>query len=343
MSHDNKAAKLHLVGGIRIGTSPPGDYSFYGNLFSRMTREVRNTGALTRYVAFDYLTKEETPITFLGIEVDTVQNIPDGMISWELDSDCLSVKEFNNGEHVTIWEEDVTWQWRDDSPSPCDRGVTGEFTVKVPGEWSGSDVSECRQFSMTANAYTAPGRSGSDDSVKLVDYDPAWSEQFGEFAGWLREHLGSDIALDIEHFGSTSIQGMIAKPVIDVLIRVPSYSEAKPRVLPALNSEVWEYWWHGDHMAFVKRDEFLGMRTHHVHMMPEGRELQRFLAFRDYLRLHAKDAALYAELKQQLAMANPADRERYTDAKSSFVNGIVEKATKTPDNAIQSDTRTSRR
>jgi len=308
-----------------------------------MTREVRNTGELTRYIAFDYLTKEETPITFLGIEVDAVENIPDGMVSWELDSNSLTVKESNNGEHVAIWQEDVTWQWRDDSPSPCDRGVTGEFAVKVPGEWSGSDVSECRQFSMTANAYTAPGRSGSDDSVRLVDYDPAWPEQFGEFAGWLRQHLGSDIALDVEHFGSTSIQGMIAKPIIDVLVRIPSYSEAKQRVLPFLNSEEWEYWWQKDHMTFVKRDRFMGMRTHHIHMMPEGRELRRRLAFRDYLRLHAKDAALYAELKLQLAAANPADRERYTDAKSSFVNEIAEKAMKSSNNAIQTYSRTSHR
>lgn len=317
---------MQLIGGLRIGASPPGDYSFYANLFARMTKEVSNTGSLTRYVAFDYLSKEKNPITFLGIEVHGIENIPDGMIAWDLHGSSLTVLEARNGENAIIWQEDVVWQWRDDSPSACGRGVTGEFGVRVPSEWSGTSFSAYRHFSMTGNAYVAPGQTGCDDDVHLVDYDPTWPGKFNEFSDWLHEHLGSDVALRIEHFGSTAISGMIAKPIIDVLVKVPSFSEAKQRALPSLNNEIWEYWWHYDHMVFVRRDRLMGLRTHHVHMMPEGNELQKRLAFRDYLRAHPADASRYATLKRQLAESHQTNREYYTDAKASFVNEIIAKA-----------------
>ena len=328
MSCLGNPAKMQLVGGLRIGASAPGDYSFYSNLFARMAKEIRNTGSLTRYVAFNYLTDGNNPITFLGIEVDSIQNIPDGMIAWDLDNNSLTVMEAKNGENVIIWQEDVAWQWRDESFSACGRGITGEFSVRVPSEWSGTRVSAHRHFSMTANAYVAPGQTGCDDGVYLVDYDPAWPEKFNEFSDWLCEHLGPGVALEIEHFGSTSIPGMIAKPLIDVLVEVPSFLEAKQQVIPFLNNEIWEYWWHSDHMMFVKRDRLMGIRTHHVHMMPEGREMRKGLAFRDYLRSHAEDAARYAALKRHLAKSHPTNREHYTDAKASFVNEIVAKAMK---------------
>lgn len=317
---------MQLIGGLRTGICPGGDNSFYANLFARMTKEVSNTGSLTRYVAFDYLSNERDSITFLGIEVDGIENIPDGMIAWDLDGSSLTVLETKNGENSIIWQENVVWQWRDESPSSCGRGVTGEFGVRVPLEWSGKSFSAYRHFSMTGNAYVAPGQTGCDDDVQLVDYDPTWPGKFKEFSDWLGEHFGADVALKIEHFGSTSISGMIAKPVIDVLVKVPSFPEAKQRALPCLNNERWEYWWHDDHIVFVRRDRLMGLRTHHVHMMPEGNELQNRLAFRDHLRSHAEDARRYATLKRQLAESHQTNREYYTDAKASFVREIIAKA-----------------
>ncbi|MEA5114768.1 MAG: GrpB family protein [Geobacteraceae bacterium] len=303
----DNTARIRLVGGVKVGASPPGDYSFYGNLFMRMTKEVRNTGNLTRYLAFDYLTDENDPITFLGIEVDSIENIPDGMIALDLDNHSLTILNQMNGKISIVWQEDVNWQWLSKSPSICNRGVTGEFSVRVPSGWCGTNVSSHRKFSMTANAYVAPGHTGSDDSVHLVDYDPIWPQQFLEFSGWLRECLGSDVALRVEHFGSTSIPGMIAKPIIDVLVEVPSFTVAKQRTLPLLNNELWEYWWYGNHLTFVRRDKLMGLRSHHVHMMLNGRDLQARVAFRDHLRSHAEDAARYAALKRQLAMWNSGD------------------------------------
>lgn len=181
---------------------------------------------------------------------------------------------------------------------------------------------------MTANAYVAPEKGAGDDPVQLVDYDPTWPEKFDAFAGWLRELLGSDVALDIEHIGSTAMPGMIAKPIIDILVEVPSFQEAKRRALPPLNNENWEYWWHRGHMTFVKRDGFMGRRTHHVHMMPKGDESQKRLAFRDRLRSHPAEAARYAALKRRLAESHQKEREQYTDAKASFVSEILAEAMK---------------
>lgn len=326
MNRTSNSARMTLVGGLRIGPPAPGDYRFHADLFARMTKEVESTGLLTRYVAFEYLTGASDPLLFLGIEVDGIRNIPEGMIAWDLSEDSLTVLQATRGPNRVVWQEDVTWLWRDASPSPCGRGVTGEFSVRVPGAWAADGAPARRAFSMSANAYVAPGQAGCDDGVHLVAYDPAWPRAFNEMARRLREHLGGEVALDIQHFGSTSIPGMIAKPVIDVLVEVPSYAAAKQRALPSLNDETWEYWWYAGHMTFIKRDGLMGARTHHVHMMPAGRALQERIAFRDYLRSHAGDASRYAALKLRLAGEHRTNREQYTDAKASFVNEIVAKA-----------------
>ena len=402
---DETSRRWQLVGGLKLGPSAPGDYSFYGDLFSRLPKEVKHAGALTRFVAFDYLTAGHDTITFLGIEVDTIDAIPDGLMAWDINGSRLTVLapgEFpsdtirtSNVQHPTsnveesalslgtrhsrldtraaskrppivAWQADVNWVWRSDprkatsfpapsktkkkpdnddtrhlSPATChvplkkqkgtsesyrNRGLTGEFTVMIPAEWTGTGSSEERLFSMTANCYVAPGSEGANDTVELVDYDPQWPEQFTEFSHWLQDCLGDDVALRIEHFGSTAIPGMIAKPIIDVLVHVPSFAEAKQRAIPLFNKKDWEYWWYGDHPVFIKRNGFMGTRTHHVHMMIDGPELEKRLAFRDYLNAHPVDASRYAKLKQELAACHRQDREKYTDAKTAFVSKVSAQA-----------------
>jgi len=143
------------------------------------------------------------------------------------------------------------------------------------------------------------------------------------------------VVLDVHHIGSTAIPGMPAKPIIDVLVEINSFAEAKPRVLPALNQEQWEYWFYKGKLTFIKRNGFNGRRTHHVHMMPRGKRLAAHLAFRDYMRSHAEDALRYAALKRELADKHKADREVYTDAKAAFVDGVVRKAAGSDDSYCQ--------
>lgn len=318
--------KIQLVGGIRLGN--PEDESFYDNLLVRLPNEVKNTGRITRFVAFDYLSDDESTITFLGIEVDNIENIPDGMIGWILSSQELTVLEEKNGRNEVIWQEEVAWEWFYESPSDYNRGFTGEFSVHVPNEWTGSSTSNQRYFAMSINIYTAPGQKASEDSIHLVEYDSKWLQKFNKLSNSLYELLGSDVALRIEHHGSTSIPGMIAKPIIDVLVVVPSFLLARQRVLPLLNDPTWEYIWYHNHMALIKRDKFLGKRIYHVHMMPECQMFKRYLAFRNYLRSHPEDASEYAALKQKLAENHSDNREQYTNAKAAFVNEIVDLAMK---------------
>jgi GrpB-like predicted nucleotidyltransferase (UPF0157 family) len=119
---------------------------------------------------------------------------------------------------------------------------------------------------------------------------------------------------------------MPAKPVIDVLVEVPSYDDARRVLIPALNDESWEYWWYTDHMIFIKRDMVTGKRTHHIHIAPPGHRLWEGLAFRDYLIAHPETAGEYAALKQELAALFRTEREKYTDAKTAFIRAITDKA-----------------
>ncbi len=319
-------AKIQLVGGLRIGNAE--DESFYDNLLVRLPKEVKNTGSTTRFVAFDYLTDDENAITFLGIEVDNIENIPDGMIGWVLTGQDLIILESKNGGNEIIWQEKVNWQWLGESPSDCNRSFTGEFTVRVPQKWTKGSESDQRYFTMSVNIYTALGQKGHQDSIHLEEYNPIWPQKFKELSDSLYALLGTDIALKIEHHGSTAIPGMIAKPIIDVLVVVPSFLAARQRVLPLLNDPAWEYVWYHNHMALTKRDRFMGKRIYHVHMMPECQMFKRYLAFRDYLRSHPEKRSKYAALKKKLAESHKDNREQYTNAKAAFVNEIADLALK---------------
>ena len=179
---------------------------------------------------------------------------------------------------------------------------------------------------MFANAYIDTNRERPRDEVALVDYDPEWPEQYRRMADWLQQCLGSELALRIEHYGSTAIPGMSAKPIVDILVEVPSFRAAKERVLPLLNEESWEYWWYSDHMIFIKRSGLAGVRTHHVHLAPRQHVIWQGIAFRDYLRAHPEYALRYEDLKRQLARSCSSDREAYTAAKTEFVKEVTARA-----------------
>ena len=181
------------------------------------------------------------------------------------------------------------------------------------------------EFRITSNAYFHPEKS-ADDDVHLADYDASWPRQYNEMARFLRESLGPKTALRIEHYGSTSIPGIPAKPVIDVLVEIPSFEQARKSAIPLFNRPECEYWWYMDHMCFIVRHELMGKRTHHIHMAPAGHRIWEGLAFRDHLRARPSDAARYADLKNELARQHQTDRERYTQAKAEFVSEMTAKA-----------------
>src|ERR1700755_1152703 len=164
------------------------------------------------------------------------------------------------------------------------------------------------------------------DEVEIVDYDPRWPVLFDEEAKRLRAVLDPSLILGLEHFGSTAIRGLSAKPIMDILIAVRSLTQARASFVEALRTLDYIYWAENpkkDRMFFVKgMPPFGPRRSHHVHVTEPDGEMWQRLAFRDYLRAHWDEARTYEYLKRRLAAEHQTDREAYTDAKSSYVESV---------------------
>jgi GrpB-like predicted nucleotidyltransferase (UPF0157 family) len=170
------------------------------------------------------------------------------------------------------------------------------------------------------------------DEIEIVDYDSQWPLMFEEEAKRLKTVLDSSLIVGFEHFGSTSIPGLSAKPIIDILIAVRSLAAAKATFVDSLRKLDYVYWADNpkkDRMFFVKgMPPFGSKRSHHVHVTEPHGEMWQRLAFRDHLRAHPEEAEIYEQLKRRLAAEHQADREAYTDAKSSYVESVIRKAIK---------------
>lgn len=155
--------------------------------------------------------------------------------------------------------------------------------------------------------------------VIVVDYDPSWPKKYEEEAEKLRTVLGGNCAA-LWHIGSTSVPGLAAKPIIDILGAVKCLEEADKQraAFEKLGYEyLGEFGIAGRRYLRKGGDE----RTHQVHLFREDdrENLSRHLAFRDYLRAHEDVKAQYAPLKKELARKYPYDIERYCEGKDAFV------------------------
>jgi GrpB-like predicted nucleotidyltransferase (UPF0157 family) len=170
------------------------------------------------------------------------------------------------------------------------------------------------------------------DEIEIVDYDPRWAFLFNEEAARLRAVLDPSLIVGLEHFGSTAIPGLAAKPIIDILIAVRSLAAARATFVETLQKLDYIYWADNpkkDRMFFVKgMPPFGSKRSHHVHITEPTGELWHRLAFRDYLRAHPDEAATYEPLKKRLAVEHQTDREAYTDAKSVYVESVMRKVSR---------------
>jgi GrpB-like predicted nucleotidyltransferase (UPF0157 family) len=170
-----------------------------------------------------------------------------------------------------------------------------------------------------------PGLVGApelhDSTIYLAPYDPAWPLQFIEQERRVRGAIG-DKALVLEHAGSTSVRGLSAKPVIDIVLAVADTTDEASYV-PALLDVGYELRgrepdWH-EHRLF--RD--MSPRTN-LHVFTIGcREIPRMLEFRDHLRSNEEDRLLYERKKQQLAQQTWKYVQHYADAKSAVVEEII--------------------
>jgi GrpB-like predicted nucleotidyltransferase (UPF0157 family) len=160
------------------------------------------------------------------------------------------------------------------------------------------------------------------DSVSIAEYDPSWPERFRYLAGRIAAAL-ADLAMTIEHVGSTAVPGLAAKPIIDldVVVRAEDLSRATA-ILRTLG-----YVHEGDR-GIAGREAFRWPpheERHHLYVCPpDSPALRQHLLFRDHLRTHPHAARAYADLKRDLAIRHAADREAYQRDKSDFIAAILQ-------------------
>lgn len=173
------------------------------------------------------------------------------------------------------------------------------------------------------------------DEVVIAPYDPRWVESFRLERDHLYTYLPGELIRRIEHFGSTAVPGLAAKPIVDMLVEVTDLGETRERIVPVLESQGYDYFWRltwGDdglpfYAWFIKREPGTGARTHHIHMV-DGHFAEHWdrLLLRDYLVEHPEVAREYEALKRRLAADSAGDRLAYARGKQEFLDRVTQRA-----------------
>lgn len=171
------------------------------------------------------------------------------------------------------------------------------------------------------------------EPIDITPYNPAWPQMFQREKHHLLRCLPTELIKRIEHFGSTSIPHLAAKPIIDILAGVTSLAETRKRIVPILEAQGYDYFWRPSwgndtppfYAWFIKRDS-CGKRTYHIHMVEPDFEHWDRLLFRDYLIEHRDLAKEYEELKFRLCRAFLEDRVAYTTGKGDFILRVTREA-----------------
>ncbi len=160
-----------------------------------------------------------------------------------------------------------------------------------------------------------------DGTVVLVEHDPDWARAYDEEERRIRRAL-ADLALDIQHCGSTAIPGIRAKPILDMVVGIARLATGHVCIRP-LREIGYDYL--GD--ALVPDEHFFGKgapRTHHLHLVEwRGLSWRDKVLFRDRLLADQGIARRYEAMKVTFAGRFPADRASYTKAKAAFIASIV--------------------
>lgn len=162
--------------------------------------------------------------------------------------------------------------------------------------------------------------------IVVVDYNPLRIKEFEKEADTIRNILGEN-CIAIHHIGSTAVQGLVAKPIIDIMPVVSNLDQvdAVKTAFEEINYEyLGEFGMPGRRYLRKGGDE----RTHQIHIFSENQtdNIERHLAVRDYLRAHKDACDAYAGLKKLLAEKYPYSIDDYCDGKDEFVKQLEEKA-----------------
>lgn len=165
-------------------------------------------------------------------------------------------------------------------------------------------------------------------SYSLRSYDPSWPLEFEKLRSKLEPLFGENL-ISFNHFGSTSIPGMIAKPTIDVCVEVKSIEEvnATRSKLEDLGYKSW-----GDYVGtgeeYFTLDDSSGQRLYNIHTLQTGNKfIQNYISFRDYLRAHPKKVAEYIDIKKKLLKEfGSDDYNSYNLTKSQRIDALKQEA-----------------
>ncbi|WP_070119677.1 GrpB family protein [Bacillus marinisedimentorum] len=166
--------------------------------------------------------------------------------------------------------------------------------------------------------------------ITVVPYDASWPSIYEKEQEDLVKILGAEIALRIEHIGSTAVPGLSAKPTIDILVEIPEETDIREKIIHVMDQNGYIHMKEQEnHLMFVKGYTPAGLDnvSFHIHM---GTKTQDFLwerlYFRDFLRGNPSAASEYAKLKRRSAIIYKHDREAYTESKADFVHAVTDLA-----------------
>jgi GrpB-like predicted nucleotidyltransferase (UPF0157 family) len=161
--------------------------------------------------------------------------------------------------------------------------------------------------------------------IIIEPYDPAWPGKFDTEKSLIATVLAPWLVGPLEHIGSTAVPGLPAKPVIDIMGPILDLPSSKPAIEVARSIGYCYFEYKADVMHwFCKPSDF--ERTHHLHLIPNNSRLWRErIAFRDRLRSDETIRREYRELKLRLASQFRDDREKYTDAKTEFIESVLQR------------------
>ena len=164
--------------------------------------------------------------------------------------------------------------------------------------------------------------------ITLVEYNPDWPKAFEQEYRLLLHTLEDSVA-QIEHIGSTSVPGLVSKPIIDIMVGLADFSMADSLVPKIVNLG---YTYFPEFEDVLPNRRFFkkllgGEATHHIHMTEIGSEFwQRHLLFRNYLRCNRETAEEYASLKKELAKQDWEVSNDFAEAKTDFIKRVEEQA-----------------
>lgn len=162
--------------------------------------------------------------------------------------------------------------------------------------------------------------------VEVLDHNDQWREMYRKESQQIKHIFGEEL-IDIYHIGSTSVTGLKAKPIIDIM---PVVKDIKN--VDSFNNQMIEIGYEplGEFGMEGRRYFRKGKtkRTHQIHVfqIDNNKDINRHLAFRDYLRTHVKAANQYGNLKAKLAKSFPNDIESYMDGKDKFIKDLQGRA-----------------